>query len=140
MKKLCPITISNYFYKKYNENDLMKLNMLTYLSYCWYLKLSDKKLTFELPILTKYGIMFNSILNYVFQVKRERKINDVIPYKNFTPINDDVSKLLDKIWGLYGQKDSVYLSALCMKDRKGLVDGDYIPNKVIIKNYRLKDE
>ena len=139
-KKLCPITVGNYFFKKFGEKDILKLNKLVYYSYCWYRVLVKKSLTFEKLIKTKYGIFFNSLLNSVFNGdEKQRYISEPIPYKNFTCISNDISKLLDKIWTMYGDKDSVYLSALCNKDEKNLIVGDYIPNKVIHKNYILKE-
>ncbi len=137
-KKLCPITISNYFYKKFGENNIMKLNFLTYHSYCWYKSLTKKSLTFEKPVITKYGIFFNCLLHFIFNTNKEKYIKDIIPYKNFTPIDEEVSELLDKMWKLYGEKDSIYLSALCQKDKDGLLKEDYIPNKTIYENYILK--
>ena len=138
-KKLCPITISNYFFKKFGENNIMRLNMLTYYSYCWYKVLTKKSLTFEKPVVTKYGTFFNCLLNFVFNTNREEYIKDVIPYSNFNPINEEISKLLDKIWEMYGEKNSIYLSALSQKDKENLINGDYIPNSIIYKNYILKE-
>lgn len=141
MKQLCPLTIANFFYKKFKEKDIFKLNHLTYFSYCWFkvLDAENRTLTFEKPYVTEHGIWFSVLLYEAYQLK-DRTLKEEFTYRNYTPIDDDIEKLLDKVWDLYGKYESVYCGALTQKDKYLLVLGDYIPDRIIHKNYLLKSK
>ena len=110
-------TIANYFIKKYSDKGNltpMKLIKLTYISYGWYLALTDKteRLTDELPLAWDFGPVFpslyESLKGYGGSVIKEKIPNRV----DDDTITADDKKFLDKIWNLYGRYDGVYLSAL----------------------------
>lgn len=112
-----PTTIANYFIKKYAEKGNltpMKLIKLTYISYGWYLALTDnqERLTDESPLAWDFGPVFPSLYESLKGYGRS-VIKDKIPNRiDDDSITPDDKKFLDKIWNLYGRYDGIYLSAL----------------------------
>lgn len=112
-----PTTIANYFIKRYADKGNitpMKLIKLTYISYGWYLALTDKeeRLTDESPVAWDFGPVFPSLFESLKGYGRS-VIKDKIPnLVGDDSIKGDDKKFLDKIWSLYGRFDGTYLSAL----------------------------
>lgn len=111
-----PITIANYFIKKYSENGNLtplKLIKLSYISYGWYLALSEnsKKLISEHPEAWDFGPVFPT-LYHKLKPYRKSPVKEPIDIQTNDIISDEDAKFLDKIWELYGSKDGIYLSAI----------------------------
>ncbi len=111
-----PITIANYFIKKYSELDNLtplKLIKLCYISYGWYLALTDKEkvLINEKPEAWGFGPVFPTLYNNLKKYKKSA-IKEPIEFITTDLITPEDSKFLDKIWDIYGKKDGIYLSAI----------------------------
>ena len=109
-----PTTVANYFIKKYKSDDMtpMKVIKLTYLSYCWYLALTEtKKLLNEKAVVWDFGPVFPS-LYYSIKEFGKTIITKEIPSRVKENIEEEDRNFLDKIWSMYGKYDGVYLSAL----------------------------
>ncbi|WP_449399215.1 Panacea domain-containing protein [Chryseobacterium wanjuense] len=115
-----PTTIANYFIKKYASSDLtmtpMKLIKLTYISYCWYLALTNgqRRLIDERPQAWDFGSVFPSLYS---SLKQYGKLNVTKTIPSFADENIKSSdkEFLDKMWEMYGRYDGIYLSALTHK-------------------------
>ncbi len=112
-----PVTIVNYFIKKYAADDQltpMKLIKLTYIAYGWYLALSNgKQLVSEEPQAWDLGPVLPTLYHSLKQhggnkvkepVYLKSAVNDVI--------SDEDSEFLDFIWDKYGQYSGKELSAI----------------------------
>ncbi|OIQ19328.1 MAG: hypothetical protein BM557_06390 [Flavobacterium sp. MedPE-SWcel] len=112
-----PVTIVNYFIKKYpNDEQLtpMKLIKLTYIAYGWYLALSDgEQLVDEEPQAWDLGpvlpTLYESLKKY-----GGNKVKEPIFLKSAVndAISDQDSDFLDFIWDKYGNCSGRELSAI----------------------------
>lgn len=114
-----PSTVANYFVKRYSKLGAltpMKLIKLTYVSYGWYLALTDgKRLLNESPEAWDYGPVFPTLYESLKKYGKV-EVNEPIPYTSTEIISSEDAAFLDKIWEMYGDFDGVYLSALTHKD------------------------
>lgn len=112
-----PVTIANYFIKKYDTDELltpMKLIKLTYIAYGWYLALSDgEQLVNEEPQAWDLGPVLPTLYHSLKQYGGS-KVKDPIPVKrdNKDKITDEDADFLDFIWRNYGEHSGVELSAI----------------------------
>ena len=111
-----PSTIANYFIKNYSskgELTPMKIIKLVYISYAWYLTLTEGvKLTKELPQAWDYGPVFPSLYQSLKKYGKTQ-IKDTIPNGDrWEKIKDSDKPFLDKMWSMYGSYGGVYLSAI----------------------------
>uniref|UniRef100_UPI004048EEDA Panacea domain-containing protein n=1 Tax=Flavobacterium sp. TaxID=239 RepID=UPI004048EEDA len=109
-------TIANYFirnYSKYGDLTPMKVIKMTYLSYSWYLALTngEKKLIEERLEAWDYGPVFPNLYQNIKNFGKTI-INDSIPSSSTEIIDMEDAKFLDKIWSMYGKFDGVQLSAM----------------------------
>ena len=112
-----PTTVANYFIEKYSkEGELtpMKLLKLAYISYGWYLAVTENKerLLNEQPVAWDLGPVFPSLYSSIKKNYNELVIKKKIPMIVSEQISEKDRGFLDKIWGIYGKHDGVYLSAL----------------------------
>lgn len=114
----------------------MKVIKLTYISYCWYLALTDnkKRLLNEKAVAWDFGPVFPSLYHSLKQYGK-LNITNTIPSHINEEISKDDQKFLDKMWEMYGGFDGIYLSALTHKN-------DTPWNKVYCQgcNSEIKDE
>ena len=114
-----PSTVANYFVKQYSKLGAltpMKLIKLTYVSYGWYLALSDgKRLINEEPEAWDYGPVFPTLYESLKKYGK-LEVNEPIPYTSTEVISSEDAAFLDIIWEMYGEFDGVYLSALTHKE------------------------
>jgi len=113
-----PITIANYFIKKYacDDNTLtpMKLIKLAYISYGWYLSITGKSLVNEKPQAWDLGPVMPSLYRNLKKYGGS-KVENPIPMPDSIEgesIKDEDAKFLDFIWRKYGSYTGVYLSAM----------------------------
>lgn len=110
-----PITIANYYIKKYGNNGELtplKLIKLVYIAYGWYLEtFNSERLTNERPQAWRYGPVFPSLYDKLKQYGKNF-VKEPINSNTSEVIGDNDSAFLDKIWEIYGEKDGIYLSAL----------------------------
>jgi uncharacterized phage-associated protein len=111
-----PSTIANYFIKNYSssgELTPMKIIKLVYISYSWYLTVTNgKKLITELPQAWDYGPVFPSLYQNLKKYGKTQ-IKDTIPNDSrWEKIQNSDKPFLDKMWKMYGTYGGVYLSAI----------------------------
>lgn len=110
-----PTTVANHFIKKYKASDMtpMKVIKLVYISYCWYIALTDNKgrLLNEKAEAWDFGPVFPSLYRSLKEYGRD-KITKEIPAHIDEKINDEDAEFLDKMWNMYGKYDGIHLSAL----------------------------
>lgn len=144
-----PTEIANYFIEKYaKEGNLtpMKVIKLVYISYGWYLAITENKerLIDEVPIAWDFGPVFPSLYQSLKGYGKS-EITEKIP----NPIKQDKittedKKFLDKMWDLYGRYDGVYLSALTHQDNTPWHNvyckdcNSVIPDEEIYNHYKEK--
>ena len=143
-----PITVANYFIKKYSENGQltpMKLIKLTYIANGWYMAISksNSKLIEEDAQAWDFGPVYTSLYNclkkYGSSIIKEPIVNNTNEI-----ISDLDATFLDRIWQIYGDKDGVYLSAITHTDGtpwsitypKGF--NLTIPSDLILQHYKSK--
>lgn len=140
-----PTTVANYFIlRKSHLGKLtpMKILKLTYLSYAWYLALTDGKPLFrEQPEAWKFGPVFPTLYSSM-KLYGSTEIYTALPNKNEEFINESDAKFLEKIWDIYGKFTGVELSALTHKPdtpwSKTYHEGcnNIIPDNVILEHYK----
>ncbi|QYJ68915.1 Panacea domain-containing protein [Flavobacterium litorale] len=112
-----PVTVVNYFVKKYADDEKltpMKLIKLTYIAYGWYLALSDgEKLVDEEPQAWDLGpvlpTLYHSLKKY-----GGNKVKEPIYLKDAVKdvITDKDAEFLDFVWDKYGHYSGKELSAI----------------------------
>lgn len=111
-----PITIANYFIKKYSAEDgltPMKLIKLTYIADGWYIALTDdnEKLITEDAEAWQYGPVISSLYHKLKHYGNS-VVKEPIPTNLNEEISDEDTEFLDLIWQKYGSYDAIYLSAI----------------------------
>ena len=143
-----PITITNYFIKKYGDKGNLtplKLIKLCYIAYGWYLALTNgkEKLINDRIEAWELGPVFPNLYHTLKRYKKSA-IKEPVPIVSHDIINDEDSKFLDKIWDVYGKYDGVYLGALTHSENtpwsltypKGF--NVEIPDELIFQHYKEK--
>mgnify|MGYP003624478506 CR=1 FL=1 len=116
-----PSTIANYFIKKYSSEGAltpMKLIKLVYISYAWYLTLTEgeKTLIDEKPQAWDYGPVFPSLYQSLKKFGKT-EIQKTIPNQSlWEKIRDEDKPFLNKMWDMYGSYGGIYLSAITHTD------------------------
>lgn len=113
-----PTTIANYFIlRKSHLGRLtpMKILKLTYLSYAWYLALTDGKPLFrEQPQAWKFGPVFPTLYKSM-KLYGSTEIYSPLPNNVEETLSESDVKFLERIWEIYGKFTGVELSALTHK-------------------------
>lgn len=115
------LAVANYFIHKAQEtNDNltpMKLVKLVYIANGIYLGLKDEPLIDEAVQAWKYGPVIPSVY-HTFKIYGGQKITSpatILPGINDTEYalrDKGLEPFLDKVWGVYGKFDGIYLSAI----------------------------
>lgn len=112
-------TIANYFINRFKDDNMtpMKVIKLTYLSYCWYLALTngEGRLINEHLEAWDFGPVFPRLYNSLKKYGKT-SIDESIPYQAKEDVDKDTSIFLDKMWDMYGKFSGVELSALTHKE------------------------
>lgn len=145
------ITIANFFISKSftsssNNKELvmtpMKVLKLTYISYCWYLKLFNKRLFND----SIYALEYGAIIYSVHSAFKEYKNNPILKiFLNGETIDDlTIIKFLNKIYDEYNQYSGLDLSSICSQIDSAWYKTwhkSYLPNMIItdeiIKNSKI---
>ncbi len=111
-----PTTIANYFIQekaKFGKLTPMKIIKLVYLSYSWYLALTDgqKKLVNESVQAWKFGPVFPSLYKSI-KSKGKIQIYEPLPYDKEETITQEDAEFLERIWTMYGDYNGTELSAM----------------------------
>lgn len=107
-----PEKIANYFLSKFGQdNDItpMKLVKLVYIAHGWYLGMTGEALISENPEAWKYGPVVPSIY-HTFKSYGSSPIKKT--FNSEIELPEDIKKLLDKIWDVYGRYNAIELSSM----------------------------
>ena len=111
-----PITIANYFIKKYCEDDRltpMKIIKLVYIAYGWYLALRNGvELVNEKPQAWDLGPVMPSLYHKLKKFGGNKVSEAIQVYNQNEEIASEDSYFLDFIWKKYGSYSGIQLSAI----------------------------
>ena len=111
------IDLANLFLDRFGRESAlthMKLQKLVFFADGWNAGFKGSRLLEEAPEVWRYGPVYHSLYN-ALSGRGNNAVHGLIKATPFTdpvinPGNDDISKLVDWIWGKYGQISAVRLS------------------------------
>ncbi|MCY4446443.1 MAG: DUF4065 domain-containing protein [Rhodobacteraceae bacterium] len=116
--------IANYFLAKYGNNGIipLKIQKLVYIAHGWYLAFHDEPLVNdEFAEAWEYGPVFASLYHELkyrgnlpvldLATEFDHSLKKIKPKVN--PKDDQTTRLLDKVWEIYGYRSGQELSKLC---------------------------
>ncbi len=147
-----PLQIANYFINKsFETGDTMtpmKLLKLVYIAHGWHLGITGDSLITERTEAWKYGPVIPSVY---YSVKKygDHPISSMLDVSFNSKIDENTSKLLDKVWDVYKNHDGLQLSSITHKEgtpwyitwhHHGGKDNQSvpIPNNIIKEHYQAK--
>lgn len=144
-----PITIANYFIKRYSQDDNsltpMKLIKLSYISYGWYLAMSNgEKLISEKPEAWDLGPVMPTLYHNLKKYGGKKVSEPISDNLVSETISDKDAKFLDFIWKKYQNFTGIQLSAITHTEGSPwseIYPRGYnlvIPDELIKKHYDVK--